>query len=142
VSSLKENEKLRAVYEVSLVQVGSYTFLDAAFDETASGQEHRNAYDMGVLPIHFIGRVWVEGDTLRLGLLDYDWLKEMATSGKVRLPYVERHKENDNLLLLTSDGDKLAEFVPQYAEDPDAFSTALTFHRVGPLENPPANSNP
>ena len=142
VSSLKENEKLRAVYEVSLVQVGSYTFLDAAFDETASAQEHRNAYDMGVLPIHFIGRVWVEGDTLRLGLLDYDWLKEMTTSGKVRLPYVERHKENDNLLLLTSDGDKLAEFVRQYAEDPDAFSTVLTFHRVGPLENPPANSNP
>jgi hypothetical protein len=46
------------------------------------------------------------------------------------------------LLLLTSDGDKLAEFVRQYAEDPDAFSTVLTFHRVGPLENPPANSNP
>lgn len=54
VSSLKPNGRLREVYEVSLVQVGSYTFLDAAFDETESGQEHRSAHDMGVLPIHFI----------------------------------------------------------------------------------------
>jgi len=37
------------------VQVGSYTFLDAGFDETETGQEHRSAHDMGALPIHFIG---------------------------------------------------------------------------------------
>lgn len=142
VSSLKSNEKLRNVYEVSLVQVGSYTFLDAAFDETESGQEHRSVHDMGALPIHFIGRVWVEGDTLRLGLLNYDWLKQMISSGKVTLPSIEHHEDNDSLLLLTAESDKLAEFVRQCAEDPDAFSTVLTFHRVGPFEKPPADSNP
>jgi hypothetical protein len=60
VSSLKPNGSLREIYEVSLVQVGGYAFLDAAFDETASGQEHRNAHDMGVLRIHFIGRVGLQ----------------------------------------------------------------------------------
>src|SRR6266478_2857369 len=95
VSSLKPNEKLTDVYEVSLVQVGSYTFLDAAFDETESGQEHRSVHDMGALPIHFIGRVWVEGDTLRLGLLNYDWLKQMISTGKVTLPSIEHHEDND-----------------------------------------------
>ena len=142
VSSLKPNEKLTDVYEVSLVQVGSYTFLDAAFDETESGQEHRSVHDMGALPIHFIGRVWVEGDTLRLGLLNYDWLKQMISTGKVTLPSIEHHEDSDSLLLLTAESDKLAEFVRQYAEDPDAFSTVLTFHRVGPFEKPPADSNP
>jgi len=142
VSSLKPNERLRDVYEVSLVQVGSYTFLDAAFDETESGQEHRSAHDMGALPIHFIERVWVEGDTLRLGLLNYDWLKQMISTGKVTLPSIEHREENDSFLLLTAESDKLAEFVRQYAEDPDAFSTVLTFHRVGPFEKPPADSNP
>lgn len=142
VSSLKPNGSPREIYEVSLVQVGGYTFLDAAFDETVSGQEHRNAHDMAVLRIHFIGRVWVEGDTLRLGLLNYDWLREMTSSGKVKLPYVEHHEESDTLLLLTAESDKLAEFVRQYAEDSDAFSTILTFHRVGPFEKPPADSNP
>jgi len=57
VSCLKPNGKLRALYEVSLVKVGSDTFLDAAFSEIASGQEHRDTPDMKVLPIHFIGRV-------------------------------------------------------------------------------------
>jgi hypothetical protein len=57
VSSLKPNGKLQVLYEVSLVQVGKYTFLDAAFSETESGEEHRDAHDMRVLPIHFIGRV-------------------------------------------------------------------------------------
>jgi hypothetical protein len=142
VSSLKPNERLRDVYEVSLVQVGSYTFLDAAFDETDSGQEHRSAHDMGALPIHFIGRVWVEGDTLRLGLLNYDWLKQMISSGKLTLPSIEHREENDSLLLLTAESDKLAEFARQYAEDQDAFSTVLTFRRVGPFEKPPADSNP
>jgi hypothetical protein len=86
-SSLKPNERLRDVYLVSLVQVGSYTFLDAAFDETESGQEHRSAHDMGALPIHFIGRVWVEGDTLRLGLLNYDWLKANDIERKADLAF-------------------------------------------------------
>src|SRR5260370_8866932 len=46
VSRLKPNERLIPVYEVSLVQMGSYTFLDAAFDEIESGQEHRSVHDM------------------------------------------------------------------------------------------------
>jgi hypothetical protein len=142
VSSLKPNGKLREAYEVSLVQVGSYTFLDAAFDQTESGEEHWSAHDIGVLPIHFIGRVWVEGDTLRLGLLNYDWLRQMTSSGKVTLPFIEHHEDSDSFLLLTAESGKLAEFVRQYAEDPDAFSTVLTFHRVGPFEKPPADLSP
>ncbi len=142
VSSLKSDGKVREVYEVSLVQVGSYTFLDAAFDGIENGQEHSSVHDMTVLPIHFIGRVWVEGDTLCLGLLNYDWLRQMTSSGKAKLSFIERHEDNYSLLLLTAESDKLAEFVRQYAEDPDAFSTVLTFHRVGPFEKPPADSNP
>lgn len=142
VSSLKPDEKLSDTYEVSLVQVGSYTFLDAAINEIESGQERRSVHDMGALPIHFIGRVWVEGDTLRLGLLDYDWLKQMISSGKATLPFIEYRDDSDSLLLLTAESDKLAEFVRQYAEDLEAFSTVLTFHRVGPYEKPPADANP
>jgi len=142
VSSLKPNGGLREVYEVSLVQVGSYTFLDAALSEIASGQEHRDTSDMKVLPIHFIGRVWVEGDTLRLGLLNHDWLRQMISSGKVKLPYMEHHEENETFLLLTAESNQLTEFVRQYAEDADAFSTVLTFRRIGPFERPAADSIP
>ena len=141
VSSLKPNGKLQVLYEVSLVQVGKYTFLDAAFSETDSGDEHRDAYDMKVLPVHFIGRVWIKGDTLQLGLLNYEWLEKMISSKKVKLPFTVHQENNERLLLLTADSDKLAEFVHEYAEDPDAFSMMVTFHRVGPFEKPSAESN-
>jgi hypothetical protein len=142
VSSLKPNGKLRVLYEVSLVQVGKYTFMDAAYSETESGEEHRDAQDMRVLPIHYIGRVWIKGDTLELGLLNYDWLEKMITTEKVKLPFTKHIAENESLLLLTAESDKLTEFVQKYAEDPDAFSIRATFHRVGPFERPSADSQP
>lgn len=141
VSNLKPKEELQKVYQVSLVQAGSYTFLDVAFDGATSGQEHASVHDMGALPIHFIGRVWVKGDDLRLGLLNYEWLKRMTSTGKLNLSFIERREDGDTLLLLTAESDKLAEFVRQYAEDPEAFSTVLTFHRVGPFEKSTADSN-
>lgn len=140
VSYLNPNGKLSENYEVSLVRVGKYTFLDAYFSEIESGEEHRDADDLRVLPIHFIGRVWFEGDTLRLGLLNREWLQGMISSGKVDLPYFKHREENESLLLLTAESDKLADFVRRYAEDPDAFSTMLTFHRVGPFERRPSDS--
>jgi hypothetical protein len=141
VSSLKPNGKLHVLYEVSLVQVGKYTFLDAAFSETENGEEHRDAHDMGVLPVHFIGRVWIKGDTLQLGLLNYEWLEKMISSERVKLPFTVHQGNNESLLLLTADSDKLTEFVREYADDPDAFSVMVTFHRVGPFEEPSAESN-
>jgi hypothetical protein len=142
VSSLKPDGKLKVLYKVSLVQVGKFTFLDAAFSETESGEEHRDAQDMKVLPVHFIGRVWIKGDTLQLGLLNYEWLEKMISSEKVKLPFTVHQGNDESLLLLTADSDKLAEFVREYAEDPDAFSMIVTFHRVGPFEEPSAKSNP
>jgi len=141
VSSLKPNGKLQVLYEVSLVQVGKYTFMDAAFSEAESGDEHRDARDMRVLPVHFIGRVWIKGDTLQLGLLDYEWLEKMISGEKVKLPFTVHQGNNESLLLLTADSDKLAEFVREYAEGPDAFSMIVTFHRVGPFEKPSPESN-
>lgn len=141
VTSLKTNGKLQVLYEVSLVQVDKYTFLDAAFSETESGEEHRDAQDMRVLPVHFIGRVWIKGDTLQLGLLSYEWLEKMISSERVKLPFTIHQGNNESLLLLTADSDKLALFVRQYAEDPDAFSMIVTFHRVGPFEKSSVESN-
>jgi hypothetical protein len=130
VSYSKDGDTLKDVYELSLVQVGGYTFFDAAFKETGDKQSSKTAYDLGVLPIHFIGRVWADGDQLRLGLLDYDWMEEMSSNHSLTLPFVEHREGDDHIILLTAASDKLKEFIRQYAEDPQAFSTVSTFHRV------------
>ena len=130
VTELAEDGKLRDVYELSLVQVGAYTFFDAAFKETGDKQSSKTAYDLGVLPIHFIGRVWADGDQLRLSLLDYNWMEKMSSDNSLTLPFVEHHEGDDHIILLTATSDELKEFIRQYAEDPEAFSTVSTFHRV------------
>ena len=77
-----------------------------------------------------------------MGLLNYEWLEKMISIERVKLPFTVHQGNDESLLLLTADSDKLAEFVREYAEDPDAFSTIVTFHRVGPFENVSAGSNP
>ena len=47
MTCVTEGEELKDVYDLSLVQVGSYTFFDAAFKETASKQTSKSAYDLG-----------------------------------------------------------------------------------------------
>lgn len=130
VSCSKDGDTLKNIYELSLVQVGGYTFFDAAFKETGDKQSSKTAYDLGVLPIHFIGRVWADGDQLRLGLLDYNWMEKMSSNNSLTLPFIEHSEGDDHIILLTAESDKLKEFVRQYAEDPEAFSTVSTFHRV------------
>jgi len=130
VGCSKDGDTLKNVYELSLVQVGAYTFFDAAFKETGDKQSSKTAYDLGVLPIHFIGRLWAGGDQLRLGLLDYNWMEKMSSNNNLTLPFVEHSQGDDHIILLTAESDKLKEFIRQYAEDPEAFSTVSTFHRV------------
>jgi hypothetical protein len=130
VSNLVEDEKLQVVYRLSLVQVGSYTFFDVAFEEVNFNQKGHGVDDLGVLPIHFIGRVWTDGNTLRLGLLDYEWIRKMTSDGQLTVPFIEQHENDDNVIFLTAGADDLRDFVRQYAEDPAAFSQVLTFHRA------------
>ena len=140
VTNVNQDEELQDIYDLSLVQVGSYTFFDAAFKEAGNKETNKSAYDLGVLPIHFIGRIWADGDNLRLGLLDYDWLNQMMSSGQLKLPHVEQNQGgDDHILLLTAESDKLKEFVRQYAES-GAFSMVVNLHRVPLAVEPTANS--
>ena len=136
VTVVNESEDLKDVYDLSLVRVGSYVFFDAAFKETAIRETSKSAYDLGVLPIHFIGRVWAEGDKLRLALLDYDWMSHMASSGRLKVPYVQEDEGDDHILLLTAKGDELRDFLRQYADDAAAFPEAETFRRVSRTDKP------
>ena len=130
VSNLRENEKLQVVYRLSLVPVGSYTFFDVGFEEVNFNEKAHTVSDLGVLPIHFIGRVWMDGNTLRLGFLDYEWMSRMTSDGRLTVPFIEQHESDEDVIFLTAGGDDLRSFVRQYAEDPAAFSKILTFHRV------------
>lgn len=142
VHNVSESGKFKVVYKLSLVQVGSYTFFDVQFQEINQDQTSQNAYGLGVLPIHFIGRIWVDGDTLRLGMLDYEWMKKMSSDGRLTVSFIEQHEDDDDLIFLTAGADDLKKFARQYAEDPEAFSSVSTYHRLPTLAEGRAKVNP
>jgi len=126
------SEKMKVYCLLSLVQIGSYTFADVRFEKVADEMDTLDESDLGVEPIHFIGKIEVDGETLRFRILDYHWLREMALSGNLKLPYVERNKGGDQYFILTAESDALGEFVRQYAEDTEAFTNTVIFQRVPP----------
>lgn len=93
-----------------------------------------------MLPIHFIGRIWADRDQLRLGLLDCNWMEKMSSNNSLTLPFVEHNEGDDHIILPTAESDKLKEFIRQYAEDPEPFSTLSTFHRVPASTEDPSDT--
>lgn len=109
-------------FEAHLVQLGSSRFLDVYPEEP----ELRNdTYKFHLIPAHSISRIWLEGDVLRVGPLDEDWLRRMINEKKVQIAH-ERLNKN---LVLTAPTAELQKLVVRYADDPKAFPEPAEFGR-------------
>jgi hypothetical protein len=73
-----------------------------------------------------IAKVWMEGEELRIQVLDSDWLKQkIRESG---FPHVE---VEDEQVILTAPTPELQKFTLLYAAEPKAFGSDVgKFHRV------------
>jgi len=114
-------DEVPAHFETHLVRLGDYLFLDTYPDDD---EIENDFYKLHLVPAHIFGRVWISLDTLRLSLLDADWLKKNLEKGSVKLA----HEIVDGSLVLTAEPEKLQAFAKKYADDPDAFAepTVLT----------------
>ncbi len=70
-------------------------------------------------------RIYIEKDTLRLILLDYEWFKEMANQNNIKVKY---EREGDSFVL-TAPTEELQQFILKYADNEDAFSDTLIMYR-------------
>ncbi|MFC1608107.1 hypothetical protein ACFL47_09065 [Candidatus Latescibacterota bacterium] len=108
------DEETSGEFEVHMVQLGAYTFLDIL-------PEYRDdmnwVWMVHLIPTHSFMRVTVANDTLKIAPLDLEWFGKVYEQGKITLEYVE----NDDMGLLISPTDKLQEFVVEYAEKEEAF---------------------
>lgn len=136
-----EDKDVDVIFDLSLVQIDKKLFFDAAFQQAETKQGRETVYDMGVLPIHFIGRVWIDEKSLRLGLLKYEWLQQKVQEGHVGLPYLEHHAKDEDLILFTAKAEDVRAFLRQYAEDPEAFPDTMKFEKV-PAQETPASVKP
>lgn len=115
-------EGLPVKYEAHLGRLGEFMFLDVYPGEP---EVKNDFYKLHLIPVHTFWRVWIEGDVLRIAMLDPDWLKGMIAQKKVKIA----HERMEDGIILTASTQELQKFILQYAEDLKAFPDPTKFHR-------------
>ena len=111
ISSLDSSETVR--FEARLMQTGDVKILDLV-------QKDDGGFG---LPVHFAVRVWPEGSTLRMALLDSDWLKDQALQ-------VLPAQAVDDQTVITGPSEAVRAFVAKFGAEEKAYSKIETLHRV------------
>ena len=101
-------------FEGHLVQLGKFRFLDLYPEDMDIKNE---TYKFHFIPAHTFSRIWIEGDDLRVALMEGDWLKRMIDAKSVSIA----HERMEDLIVLTAPTAKLQELVLKHAEDSEAF---------------------
>jgi hypothetical protein len=107
---------------VHLVKLGDAMFVD--IEPNTEKPDHITRIPFPMAKVHVFGRIWIEKDSVRMGLLDDEGMKAAVASGKTRLTYI-----NAEDLVLTSTTMQLQAFAREHANDKDAFSIDLNLRR-------------
>jgi len=107
---IEEPDKPDGVFEVHLVRLGEYLFMDLFPEEPESDNEFYVAH---VIPAHSIWKISLQGHVLVVDVLDPEWLKKNIGDGKIDL----KHLERSGTIVLTAPTAELQEFVQEYAEE-------------------------
>ena len=129
-ASWHEENECPAEFEIHAVRLGDRLFWDWTPSEHQSHETDNDVLEYHTLPLHSFARVDVEGDRLRVAVMDYDWLTKQIESGKVKLDHVML---DGKIPLLTASTEDLQAFFAENAGNPDAFpeeEEKLEFTRV------------
>ena len=110
-------------FEAHLVQLGKFRFLDLLPGDLEAKNE---LYKVHFIPAHTGSRVWIEGDVLRIALMDDTWLKSVLSAK----PGSVAHENLGDLIVLTAPTPKLQEFFSKFAEDEGAFPNRGEWRRL------------
>lgn len=114
-----QEKETPAKFQAHLVKLGHYRFLDLYPMSLDLKNDLQQAH---ILYTHTFFRVWLEQDTLRLAILEHDWLKKMVDKKKVNI----KHEVVDRRIVLTAATKDLQKFIVKYADDPEAFPKPKT----------------
>jgi hypothetical protein len=111
-------------------KIGTNLFCDVTASDKFEAAEKINAYlKFTVIPVHYVCKLEIRGDTVAVTALQYDWLKSKIESAAIKLPAI--HGEEKDRLLFTATSEEWETFLAKYGNDPEAFKTenAMTFKR-------------
>jgi hypothetical protein len=108
-----------------LGKLNKYFFLDI-FPNKPETKVKNSFYNYHLLPVHTISKLWIEGDTLKLSMLDNDWLEKMIDNNAFNIA----HARPNDQFILTASTEELQALVIKYAENSKAFPNPGILHRL------------
>jgi len=110
-----------------LVRLGSALFIDFEGDSENKGLNSKDTLmPFPAVSVHMMGRIWLEGDTLRIHFLKDDWVNTQIEAGSFPLAHVGTGGD----VLLTASTDELRKFMQDHADDAEALSNNYSFQRT------------
>ncbi|MDI6766334.1 MAG: hypothetical protein QME52_05870 [Bacteroidota bacterium] len=108
-----------------LGRLDKYLFLDI-YPGKPDTKVKNGFYNFHLLSVHTISRVWLDGDLLKLSMLDNDWLERMIDNNAFKIA----HARLSDQIILTASTEELQQLVLRYAENTKAFPKPAEFHRI------------
>ncbi|MBA4311983.1 MAG: hypothetical protein C0417_05075 [Chlorobiaceae bacterium] len=105
--------------------LGQYNFLDI-FPGKPETKIKNSFYNFHLFPLHTISKIWLTGDTLRLSMLDNDWLQRMVDNNAFKIS----HARINDQIVLTASTEELQQFVLKHAENARAFPNPVILHKA------------
>lgn len=119
----------REAFDICVARIDGHLFFDAT--EQRIRPDGKEVFDSTALwiPLHLIGRLDIDGNTVHFRLLDDDWLQDALKTGRASLTTARDEYEN---YIVTAPSEELRKFVALFASDPAAFSIEFDFERASP----------
>lgn len=124
---LNSNKTRRSKYNVHLIKLGNYYFLDFGLLLDEEDQEKLLSNVLSPVVItHKFAKIDIINGKLKIHLFDDDWITDLFEKQKIRM----KHEKLENGgILLTASTEELQKFVKKYANEQQAFSDELILTR-------------
>jgi len=122
-----EGKTERGQWEAHVVSLGMYTFLDLYPAPDEAVKEVVDEY--GYLGLHSQYLLRRDQDTVRLAILDWDWLEAQLKQGKVHVGLADLGNDTS---VLTGSPPELQQFYANAVRDSEAFPELIELKRVPP----------
>ena len=113
-------------YATKLVRLEKHLFLDLNADEASIDKSLESEVYPATVLMHFFARLELDGDTIKLAMLDDEKFSKKVLEKKIDLPIIKR----DSTILLTAETAKIQQVLSRIAEDKDFWDDDMVLHRA------------
>jgi hypothetical protein len=113
----------KMLYFTALIgRINNQYFLDILPDLNESNGEWSICKDYGfyLIPVHSFSKLKIEGDTLSVSSINYNWLEKGIKKNKIK---IKHEKVNEGGILLTASTKELQKFISKYSNNKEAFES-------------------